>query len=305
MNPTISVIIPCFNQAQFLPDAIESVLAQTYPNVEIIVVDDGSTDATPEVCARYGNRILTVRQENAGLSIARNAGILASLGDFLQFLDADDRLRPTKFADQMAAFADHPEVGVIYSGGVYIDAEGNVTGPVQVNHPSGWVFHALLTLWGTVVHAPLVRRECLAHVGLFDPSLGSFEDCDLWLRIALKYPFLALDKTHFEYRIWGDTMSRNGPTMLQSAMEMLRRYGRAHPNCRDCAQARREGASRWKSIVSFTMMKQAKRFLSEGDRKKAFAHLAFVLRHNPAHLRHILRPDALGGKLRHLREDIS
>ncbi|MCS6775344.1 MAG: glycosyltransferase [Chloroherpetonaceae bacterium] len=300
MRPTVSVIIPCYNQARFLPDAIESALGQTWPAVQVIVVDDGSTDATAEVCRQYADRILTLRQENAGLSAARNAGIAASDGEFLQFLDADDRIRPDKLMEQLQAFEAHPAVGVVYSEGVYIDAEGRVTGPVPVNHPSGRVFHELLTLWGTVAHAPLVRRECLDRVGGFDPGLRSFEDYDLWLRIALHYPFLALDRVHFEYRVWGNTMSRNGPVMLHSAREILRRYGYVHPGCRECARARRAGLRRWKSLVSFMMMQQARQYLAQGDRVRAWQNVLFVLRNNPGHIRHLLRPDALAGKWRAL-----
>lgn len=110
MTDLVSVIIPTFNYARFLPHAIDSVLAQTYQRKECIVVDDGSTDSTPEVLWHYETRIKVVTQPNRGLSAARNAGMAAARGDYLSFLDADDWSEPDKLAVQVAYLDEHPEV---------------------------------------------------------------------------------------------------------------------------------------------------------------------------------------------------
>jgi glycosyltransferase involved in cell wall biosynthesis len=292
----VSVIIPCYKQAQYLPEAIDSALAQTYPHVEIIVVNDGSPDDTAEVAARYGTRIRYIEQENRGLPAARNAGILASTGQFLQFLDSDDHILPAKLSDQVAAFTAHPEVGVVYSEGYYIDEDGARTGPAPVNHKSGWVFHDLLTLHGTSVPAPLIRRDCLAQVGLFDPKMRSCEDVDLWLRIALRYQFLALPDMHFEYRVWSNSMSKNGPVMVHHIRELLRRYGHAHPRCRECRRARAEGMHRLHLFTAYSMMGHARESMSRGDWRTACSDAWFVVRHDPTHLIRMLDPRHAVGK---------
>lgn len=293
----VSVIIPCYNQGRFLADAINSVLCQTYAHVEVIVVNDGSTDDTADVAAQYGERIKYVYQENAGLSAARNTGILNSSGEFIQFLDSDDRILPAKIEDQIAAFENHPDTGVVYSEGYYIDAEGRRTGRVPLDHKNGWVFHQFLSLSGTVVHAPLIRRACLAKAGIFDSKMRSCEDVDLWLRIAQHYPFLALNTPHFEYRVrWGETMSRNAPVMLWHHMELLRRYGKVHERCGECRAAVRAGARRWKGNYSYEMMEVARQTWNKGNRAEAIKIILEVLRANPGHLNILGRPRYLGNK---------
>ncbi|MBV6496243.1 MAG: putative glycosyltransferase EpsE [Pyrinomonadaceae bacterium] len=124
MNDLISVIIPNYNYARYLPEAIESVLAQTHKNVEVIVVDDGSTDDSKEVLASFGDRIRTIFQQNQGVSAARNRGVAESNGDFLAFLDADDAFLPSKLEKQLELFRADEEIGLVHVGMVNVDPNG-------------------------------------------------------------------------------------------------------------------------------------------------------------------------------------
>ena len=134
-RPTVSVIIPTYNRAALVPRALDSVIAQTFSDWEIVLVDDGSTDATPQLAAEYyrrlGDRLVCIREENRGSSSARNRGIDACRGRFVAFLDSDDEFAPTKLERQLALFELRPELGFVYSDFAFVDLEG-------VHHPSAF-----------------------------------------------------------------------------------------------------------------------------------------------------------------------
>ena len=187
--PGISVIIPAYNYAEYLPQAIESVLAQDYPQFEVIVVDDGSTDATPDIIRRYGNKIRSIHQENQGLSAARNTGIQAAKHPYLAFLDADDMWRPGLLLTLALALQTlPPETGLVACQSRVIDASGRT---IKSNPPPSpdtscreifWQDILLKTRFGS--SGLLVARNCFENCGLFDTTLRSSEDRDMWLRIA-------------------------------------------------------------------------------------------------------------------------
>lgn len=220
----MSVVIPLYNLRHFVEEAIESALAQTLPPgaVEIVVVDDGSTDGSAEVAQRYASRICYVRQENRGLPAARNAGVRASHAPFLTFLDADDRILPEKLAAQLEVFATRPDVGVVYTGWRYIDERG-VPFPER-----GWptlegdvLSHLLL---GNLVHPhlPLVRRRDIERVGGFDERLGPAADWDMWIRLAgLGLRWACVDRPLAEYRIRRDAMHQDVDGMTDDCVRVL------------------------------------------------------------------------------------
>jgi glycosyltransferase involved in cell wall biosynthesis len=167
--PLVSVVIPCYNQAHFLKEAIESVLKQSYPHYEIVVVDDGSTDETSEVAGSY-ERVRLIRQENRGLAEARNTGIKHSEGDYLVFLDADDRLLPDALAVGVESFDSHPECAFVFGHSDFIAEDGS---PLRKPTPpliGSELLPILLSRSFFVIPGEVIyRRVILDDVGLFDP----------------------------------------------------------------------------------------------------------------------------------------
>lgn len=192
-HPLVSVVIPTFNRAWILPEAIESVLSQTFENYELIIVDDGSTDNTlPLLNACKDIRV--VSQENKGVSAARNSGIDAAAGDYLAFLDSDDLWLPEKLGSQMAFFKAHPETMICQTQEIWI-RNGRRIYPKKRHHKaSGMFFERSLELCLVSPSAVVIRRELLEAVGRFDETLPACEDYDLWLRIGARYPVFLVDK---------------------------------------------------------------------------------------------------------------
>lgn len=188
-SPLISVIIPAYNCAAYLPAAIQSAFDQTYSPIEVVVVNDGSPDNTDEVVQPYLEKIVYVKQENKGLSGARNTGFRASHGQYVCFLDADDTLLPDKFEKQMAVFEREPDLGVVISGYLDIDADGaTIIRPVEKYWYRDALDH-LLNHEVFPVHAALIRREILDSNDPFPEVInrGEYqEDWQLWLDLALK-----------------------------------------------------------------------------------------------------------------------
>lgn len=184
---TVSVIIPTFNRRDYLPIALDSVLAQTYTDYEIIVIDDGSSDDTREILAPYAERIRYYYQENRGIAGARNRGIEESQGTYLALLDSDDYWLPRKLECQMEVFRKNPGLGMVATRCSSISAQGRFR---QLNRPgkSGRILTDLFRSNFIRTSSALITRECLDRVGLFDTSLPECEEYDLWLRIAHRYP---------------------------------------------------------------------------------------------------------------------
>jgi len=183
----VSVVIPTFNSADYLAPAIQSVLAQTCQDFEIIVVDDASTDYTEEALRPYAKRICYVRQERGGPSVARNRGILQARGELIAFLDADDVWRPTKLARQVEFLDHYPEACLVYTDFTRGPQPGsNNESRLQAFKPrdSAQAFHGLLEENFIATPTVMVRRSALAGSGLFDPKLRGSEDLELWLRLA-------------------------------------------------------------------------------------------------------------------------
>ena len=205
-RPLVSVIIPTHNRAALLREALESVFAQEGAGeqftMEVIVIDDASSDATPEVAARYAGVRYVRLPTNRGLPTARNAGIKVGTGTYLAFLDDDDLWLPGKLRVQVPALDAHPEIGVAYSQCIARFGNHEYLTPEARHAPSGMVVGALLKqTFGTPVHSYLVRREAVERVGCFDESLPCLEDYDLWLRLALHHLFLFIPGPVGVYRL--------------------------------------------------------------------------------------------------------
>lgn len=219
---SISVIIPTYNYGRFIREAIDSVLAQTYPVAEIIVVDDGSTDDTLKILAGFGNRIVTVVQNNAGAAAARNRGMAVARGDYLAFLDSDDLWLREKTEKQIALFEADPDLGLVHCGAERVDAAGK-TLSVELSGLEGWVARQLIVLGHGLVavgSSMMVPRRVAEEIGGFDSRLPACEDGDFCYRVALRYRFGFVPEPLVRYRQHGDGIHLNIPRM-EDAMLML------------------------------------------------------------------------------------
>lgn len=209
-GPKVSVIIPLFNQKQYIGEAIDSVLSQTYPNIEIIVVNDGSTDNPLSVLEKYEKNIILINQQNRGLAGARNAGIRHSSGEYLQFLDADDLIFPEKIQSQVDFLENNPEFGVSYSNFRSFEFfDKDKYRPPSIKLP-GTVLDRLILGEVMAVHTFLLRKKCIEEAGLFDEGLECYEDRDFWVKIACAgVKFYCMDKVLALYRVHDASMTRD------------------------------------------------------------------------------------------------
>ena len=191
--PFVSVILPTYNRYAFVGQAIDSVLNQTYTDYELIVVDDGSTDNTPALLDQYGDRINVIRQENRGVSAARNSGIRSASGNAIALLDSDDYWLPTKLEAQVAFFEAHPDALICQTEELWFRNGKRVNPKKRHRKPSGMIFEKSLPLCLVSPSAVMIRQSLLDQVGLFDETLPACEDYDLWLRIAWRYPVYLID----------------------------------------------------------------------------------------------------------------
>lgn len=191
--PFVSVILPTYNRYARVGRAIDSVLSQTYSHYELIVVDDGSTDNTPALLRRYGNRINIIRQKNRGVSAARNAGIRSASGDLIALLDSDDYWLPKKLAVQIAFFLSQPDALICQTEEVWIRNGKRLNPKKRHQKFSGMIFEKTLPLCLVSPSAVMIRKSLFKEVGLFDETMPACEDYDLWLRITWKYPVHLID----------------------------------------------------------------------------------------------------------------
>lgn len=217
---TVSVIIPTYNRAKLVQEAIESVLHQTLDDVEVIVVDDGSTDGTGEALrSRYDERVRYFYQANSGRSVARNRGVAASSGRYILFLDSDDLLLPQALEHEVTYLDTHPDVDVVYTDGYFCDETGRDVARIAPARP----VHSQETLLEDLVisnvilacHSAMVRRATLDTIGspYFDKSLRGTEDEDLWVRLVARGgTFAYLDIPTCKYRVHGNNASSCDPS---------------------------------------------------------------------------------------------
>jgi glycosyltransferase involved in cell wall biosynthesis len=217
----VTVIVPCYNGAAFLEETLRSALAQSHTPVEILVVDDGSTDGSRKIAERFPVRY--VRQENSGLSAARNTGIRESRGNYLVFLDADDRLKPQAIARGLRALDVHPDCAMAVGDHVFIAADGSHLGnsvkPFDIDHH----FETLLkSNFIEMISTVLFRRSVLEEVGGFNTALRVAEDYDLYLRIARLHPICSHTAIVAEYRKHETNASLNSELMLITTLRVLK-----------------------------------------------------------------------------------
>lgn len=230
---SVSVIIPVYNGERTVRETIESILCQSLSDFELIAIDDGSTDRTVEIISQIKDPRLRVKSyPNAGLAASRNRGIREAKGEYISFIDADDLWTPDKLESQYQALREHPEAALAYSWTNCIDESGKFLRPGGHKTVNGNVYsHILVNNFIESGSNVLIRRNVLEEVGLFDESLRAAEDRDLWIRLAARYPFVAVPKAQILYRISPTSMSANIIRQAKESTGVIHRaYSQAPPS---------------------------------------------------------------------------
>jgi glycosyltransferase involved in cell wall biosynthesis len=192
-GPLVSVVIPTFNRAWILNEAIDSVMAQTCQNYELIVVDDGSTDGTDALLEK-NKGIVVIHQENKGVSAARNRGVAASKGDLIAFLDSDDLWLPEKLSAQVAFFLENKDAEICQTQELWIRNGKRINPKNRHLKESGNFFKRSLELCLVSPSAVMIKKRLFEKVGLFDETLPACEDYDMWLRVGATHPIFLIDQ---------------------------------------------------------------------------------------------------------------
>src|SRR3712207_4505051 len=277
----VSVVIPCYNQAHFLNEAIESVLAQSYPNFEIVVVDDGSTDDTSKVAARYPS-VRCLRQTNRGLSGARNSGLAASEGEYVVFLDADDRLLPEALEAGVGCLKASPECAFASGRYRFIAEDGSFLREPRERLVEKDSYVALLQR-NYIGPPPVVvyRRDVLASVGGFDDSADASADSDMYLRIAARFPICSHEGVVAEYRRHGTNMSSNHAVMLSTSMAVLRKQRKHVKGNKQYEEAYKAGISVRRGAYGDRLVEQVRAHLRQREWKRALRGIVVLVRYYP------------------------
>lgn len=234
MTPRVSIIVPAYNAAVYLPHAIDSVLAQTCSDWEIVIVDDGSSDDTRAIADTYrpklGDKLQYIFQPNRGVSAARNNGIRAARGEFIALLDADDVWLPHRLECGVDVLDSDPAVGLVHSRVARIDTKGAVTGQlkVQPKYLSGRIARNIYTRHAHLICTSVIfRKSCLDAAGWFDETMQTTEDRDLWFRIALRYEVGYINEVLAYYRLSPSSTTTNLDRLLQGQLYFVAKHYRA------------------------------------------------------------------------------
>lgn len=252
--PVVTVIITSFNHGRYIRDAIQSVLEQDYPAIQLVVVDDGSTDNTRELVEKYPG-VEYYYQSNQGLAAARNTGITLAKGDYLVFLDADDWLLPDAVSVNMAILEKHPQLAFVAGAHQFFFSKEQQYQPVQ-KQIEGDYYCRLLEGNFIGMHAAVMYRRWVFDEFRFDSRLVTCEDFDLYLRVVRKYPMLYHQQILAVYRIHQANMSGNARAMLQGAFQA---YKRQKPALRTAEE--RASLSKGKAFFTQYYMEQLERQL--------------------------------------------
>jgi glycosyltransferase involved in cell wall biosynthesis len=239
--PRVSVLMPSFNYARYLPFAIESVLSQSYADLELIITDDCSTDGSREIAEQWKHRdrrvVTVVHDVNRGLAAARNSGLEVSSGKFVALCDADDTWLRDKLEIQVECLERDPGLGLVHSDSLIMDREGDLTGQLfsdlvhKKRQPtSGWLFGELCDRNFLCVPTVLARREALEHAGGFDGRLRSLEDWVCWIRVARRYPICYVARPLARYRLHGSNLSSDRASMARNRVAAIQLVLREFPD---------------------------------------------------------------------------
>lgn len=229
MTPTVSVIIPTYNRAAYIGDAIDSVLAQTFTDYEIIVVDDGSTDDTAAVVGAYGDQVRYIYQQNGGSSAARNHGLRLAQGEFIAFLDSDDLWSPHKLEHGLNHLRTNPAVGLCHTDYHVIDMQGTVLKKHQLHRYAGHIYELLLFGCPIDTSTVMMPAQFARQIGDFDLHLEMMQDIDLWMRAAHAAPIGHIPQPLTQFRHHSGNKPRDPARILPFQRYILDKHRQIAP----------------------------------------------------------------------------
>lgn len=278
-KPLVSVIIPNYNYGHYLREAIDSVLAQSYPEIEAVVVDDGSIDNSREIIETYGDGIKTIFQQNQGVSAARNNGFEQSSGEFIAFLDADDIWFPAKIEKQIELFAADEGVGLVHTGVVDVDSHGDRLHE-RTDGMNGWVAEKLLEFERAVIlgggSGMMVTKKAFEQVGGFDLRLSTSADWDFSYQVCSRFKVGFVPDILLKYRVHGSNMHGNIKAMEH---DMLLGYEKAFTAGAEADRARCYG-NLHKTLAGS--------YFNAGQYGEFWRHMLKSLQNRPANIGHFL-----------------
>ncbi|MBD2693189.1 glycosyltransferase [Anabaena catenula] len=281
--PLISVIIPVYNGEKTIRKTIDCVLKQSFSLLEIIVINDGSTDATLEIVQSISDsRLQVFSYVNSGLSASRNRGLVHASGEFISFIDADDLWTSDKLEDQIKALQENPKAAVAYSWTDYIDGDDKFIKRGRHSTITGDVYTKLL-LFNVLENGsnPLIRKEAFNTICGFDESLPAAEDWDMWLRLAAKYEFVVVPKAQILYRLSMHSMSTNLKKQEAGCLEVIER-GFANPKAESLRHLKKDALSNIYKYLTFKSLE------ASPDKLNRWISVGFLwncVRYNPAVLK--------------------
>ncbi|WP_091999462.1 glycosyltransferase family 2 protein [Marinobacter pelagius] len=274
-SPLVSIVTPTYNRADYIGQAVNSVLAQTYTNFEFLIVDDGSTDNTRELLEPVlaDARIRYFYQENQGQSVARNCALSEAKGDFVCFLDSDNYWPAEKLKQQVDLFRNHPDYDVVYGDIITIDEKGQEVSRKNMKRYSGIIAKYMIRDNCVSMNTAMARRRCFETLGAMSGKRRVADDYDLWLRFSARFRFLYVPEFLAYYRVMDDQISSDKTRRFDSNWEIIRDFRREFPN----AMSEREFNSGFAAFHS----RKARYLASKGARREAFAEMTKALRLQP------------------------
>ena len=271
----VSIVTPTYNRAQYLPAAVASVLAQTFRDLELIIVDDGSVDNTRDVLEPFlsDKRVHYFYQANKGQSHARNLALEYAKGDFIAFLDSDDLWSVDKLEKQLAVFRANPQADIVHGDEAMIDQTGSVISLQNMKRHSGQITPFLLADNSVSITTALVKRQCFDEMGGFDTSVGVADDYELWLRFSAYYHFKYEPGIVASYRVIADQISSDKCRRFAANEQIISQFLAKH------GEALTKKQRRW-GLARFYCRK-ARYFASVDDRLTAVRAVALAFRNTP------------------------
>lgn len=295
-RPRVSIVIPSYNCERYIRQTLQGIVAQTVTDWEVIVVDDGSTDATVAIASTIDSRVRVVQQANAGVCVARNRGYAEASGSYLCFMDHDDYWFAEKLERQLGWMQRMPELGVVYSTCIRWHAADGVFPPPESLRPAsaedildaeftGWVYHQFMRDSCALTSSALIRREALDKCGLFDVDLAYSEDWDLFLRIARHYPFAQMHWPSTLYRQHlnqGSRVARARDFRSDLLLRAEKDWGLVGPNGKAIDRGE------FQQLIARYRMEYGRQHLSSGDRRMGVQALIDAWRRHPAQLSYLV-----------------